>query len=107
MDSGDDTLSPHLPAGSQLFQEELPPALLVLPVKCWKRAATAFPLFPCSLKGAADLTGKHLITTRPHLSRAGVAVSKGLLVSEHLWHPEVPTLPVPRHPLGVCFSIHA
>lgn len=62
LDSGDDT-SPHLPVRSQLPREELPP---VLPVTAGRKLLLPFPSSPPSLRGA-NLPGRHLTTTGPHL----------------------------------------
>lgn len=54
----------YLPTRSQLPREELPPGL---PVTAGRKLLLPFPSSPPSLRGAANLPGRHLTTTGPQL----------------------------------------
>ena len=78
VDGGDDTFSPHLPAGSRLIWEELPSAPRSSQSGAGREFLPLFPSFFPAPRAAASLTGKHLTTTGPHLPGVGVAASKAL-----------------------------
>lgn len=107
VDGRGDAFFPHLPAGSLLTEEELPPALPVLPVRCWARASTALSPFPSLPKRSSQSDWQ---APRKHWTIAskcwGGSIKGPAGVRVHLWSPDLPASPAPKHSLDARFSIH-